>query len=251
MRTIAGLQDADTGTINVGDIDVNSDKQSLRKILGYLPQEFGLYPKVSALELFDHLAVMKGIVDKNEREKLTKSLLSQTNLWKYRNRKLGTFSGGMKQRFGIAQALIGNPQLIIVDEPTAGLDPTERNRFHNLLSEIGENVIVILSTHIVEDVSDLCSRMAIISDGRVRLVGEPASLIKGLKKHVWSGLIDKKDYKSTKNDFQLISSKLYMGKVQVRILDNKKPLDGFEKTSPDIEDIYFATINELDTESSK
>ena len=194
---------------------------------------------------------MKGIVDKNGREKLTKSLLSQTNLWKYRNRKLGTFSGGMKQRFGIAQALIGNPQLIIVDEPTAGLDPTERNRFHNLLSEIGENVIVILSTHIVEDVSDLCSRMAIISDGRVRLVGEPASLIKGLKKHVWSGLIDKKDYKSTKNDFQLISSKLYMGKVQVRILDNKKPLDGFEKTSPDIEDIYFATINELDTESSK
>jgi len=184
MRTIAGLQDADTGTINVGDIDVNSDKQSLRKILGYLPQEFGLYPKVSALELFDHLAVMKGIVDKNDREKLTKSLLSQTNLWKYRNRKLGTFSGGMKQRFGIAQALIGNPQLIIVDEPTAGLDPTERNRFHNLLSEIGENVIVILSTHIVEDVSDLCSRMAIISDGRVRLVGEPASLIKGLKKHV-------------------------------------------------------------------
>ena len=194
---------------------------------------------------------MKGIVEKNDREKLTKSLLSQTNLWKYRNRKLGTFSGGMKQRFGIAQALIGNPQLIIVDEPTAGLDPTERNRFHNLLSEIGENVIVILSTHIVEDVSDLCSRMAIISDGRVRLVGDPASLIKGLTKHVWSGLIDKKDYKSTKNDFQLISSKLYMGKVQVRILDNKKPLDGFEKTSPDIEDIYFATINELDTESSK
>ena len=251
MRTIAGLQDADTGTINVGDIDVKSDKQSLRKILGYLPQEFGLYPKVSALELFDHLAVMKGIVDKNDREKLTKSLLSQTNLWKYRNRKLGTFSGGMKQRFGIAQALIGNPQLIIVDEPTAGLDPTERNRFHNLLSEIGENVIVILSTHIVEDVGALCSRMAIISDGRVRLVGDPASLIKGLTKHVWSGLIDKKDYKSTKKDFQLISSKLYMGKVQVRILDNKKPLDGFEKTSPDIEDIYFATINELDTESSK
>ena len=145
---------------------MSKEKHELRKILGYLPQEFGLYPKVNALELFDHLAIMKGISNKSDREKLTKSLLSQTNLWKYRNRKLGTFSGGMKQRFGIAQALIGDPKLIIVDEPTAGLDPTERNRFHNLLSEIGENVIVILSTHIVEDVSDLCGNMAIIKDGQ-------------------------------------------------------------------------------------
>ena len=153
MRTIAGLQESDTWRITVGDIDVSREKHELRKILGYLPQEFGLYPKVNALELFDHLAIMKGISNKSDREKLTKSLLSQTNLWKYRNRKLGTFSGGMKQRFGIAQALIGDPKLIIVDEPTAGLDPTERNRFHNLLSEIGENVIVILSTHIVEAVS--------------------------------------------------------------------------------------------------
>ena len=158
-------------------------------------------------------------------------------------------SGGMKQRFGIAQALIGNPKLIIVDEPTAGLDPTERNRFHNLLSEIGENVIVILSTHIVEDVSDLCSHMAIIKDGEVRLIGEPMGLIKGLTKQVWTGLVDKKDYKSINNDYQLISSKLYMGKVQVRVLDDRQPMEGFEQTSPEIEDIYFATINELDTGS--
>ena len=177
MRTIAGLQELDKGSVTVGSIDVVKDKQELRKILGYLPQEFGLYPKVNALELFDHLAVMKGIANKKERIELAESLLSQTNLWKYRNRKLGTFSGGMKQRFGIAQALIGNPKLIIVDEPTAGLVPTERNRFHNLLSEIGENVIVILSTHIVEDVSDLCSNMAIIKEGEVKVVGEPAVLI--------------------------------------------------------------------------
>ncbi len=249
MRTIAGLQDADSGTITVGEINVETDKQALREILGYLPQEFGLYPKVTTVELFDHLAVMKGITEKGEREKLTKSLLVQTNLWKYRNRKLGTFSGGMKQRFGIAQALIGSPKLIIVDEPTAGLDPTERNRFHNLLSEIGENVIVILSTHIVEDVSDLCSHMAIIKDGEVRLIGEPMGLIKGLTKQVWTGLVDKKDYKNIKNDYQLISSKLYMGKVQVRLLDDRQPMEGFEQTSPEIEDIYFATINELDTGS--
>ena len=249
MRTIAGLQDADSGTITVGGINVETDKQALREILGYLPQEFGLYPKVTTVELFDHLAVMKGITEKSEREKLTKSLLAQTNLWKYRNRKLGTFSGGMKQRFGIAQALIGYPKLIIVDEPTAGLDPTERNRFHNLLSEIGENVIVILSTHIVEDVSDLCSHMAIIKDGEVRLIGEPMGLIKNLTKQVWTGLVNKKDYKNIKNDYQLISSKLYMGKVQVRVLDDRQPMEGFEQTSPEIEDIYFATINELDTGS--
>ena len=249
MRTIAGLQDADSGTITVGDINVETDKQALREILGYLPQEFGLYPKVTTVELFDHLAVMKGITEKSEREKLTKSLLTQTNLWKYRNRKLGTFSGGMKQRFGIAQALIGYPKLIIVDEPTAGLDPTERNRFHNLLSEIGANVIVLLSTHIVEDVSDLCSHMAIIKDGEVRLIGEPMGLIRGLTKQVWTGLVNKKDYKSIKNDYQLISSKLYMGKVQVRLLDDRQSMEGFEQTSPEIEDIYFATINELEAGS--
>ena len=249
MRTIAGLQDADSGSITVGDINVARDKQALREILGYLPQEFGLYPKVTAVELFDHLAVMKGITDKSERETSTKSLLTQTNLWKYRNRKLGTFSGGMKQRFGIAQALIGDPKLIIVDEPTAGLDPTERNRFHNLLSEIGENVIVILSTHIVEDVSDLCSHMAIIKEGQVKLIGEPMSLIKDIRKKIWTGLVEKKEYKRIKKDHQLVSSKLYMGKVQVRLLDDSQPIEGFEQSNSEIEDLYFATINELDAGS--
>lgn len=246
MRTIAGLQELDSGSITVGDIDVSKHKHELRKVLGYLPQEFGLYPKVNALELFDHLATMKGITDSKERGELTKSLLSQTNLWKYRNRKLGTFSGGMKQRFGIAQALIGEPKLIIVDEPTAGLDPTERNRFHNLLSAIGENVIVILSTHIVEDVSDLCSKMAIIKDGKVKLVGEPLTLVKDLKAQVWTGLVTKKDFKNVKNDHQVISSKLSMGKVQIRVLSDQEPIDGFKQVDPEIEDLYFATINELD-----
>ena len=246
MRTIAGLQELDSGSITVGDIDVSKHKHELRKVLGYLPQEFGLYPKVNALELFDHLATMKGITDSKERGVLTKSLLSQTNLWKYRNRKLGTFSGGMKQRFGIAQALIGEPKLIIVDEPTAGLDPTERNRFHNLLSAIGENVIVILSTHIVEDVSDLCSKMAIIKDGKVKLVGEPLTLVKDLKAQVWTGLVTKKDFKNVKNDHQVISSKLSMGKVQIRVLNDQEPIDGFKQVDPEIEDLYFATINELD-----
>ena len=249
MRTIAGLQDADSGSVTVGDINVSRDKQALREILGYLPQEFGLYPKVTAVELFDHLAVMKGITDKSEREKSTKGLLAQTNLWKYRNRKLGTFSGGMKQRFGIAQALIGDPKLIIVDEPTAGLDPTERNRFHNLLSEIGENVIVILSTHIVEDVSDLCSHMAIIKEGQVKLIGEPMSLIKDIRKKIWTGLVEKKEYKRIKKDHQLVSSKLYMGKVQVRLLDDSQPIEDFEQSNSEIEDLYFSTINELDTGS--
>jgi len=245
MRTIAGLQELDSGSITVGDIDVSKHKHELRKVLGYLPQEFGLYPKVNALELFDHLATMKGITDSKERGELTKSLFSQTNLWKYRNRKLGTFSGGMKQRFGIAQALIGEPKLIIVDEPTAGLDPTERNRFHNLLSAIGENVIVILSTHIVEDVSDLCSKMAIIKDGKVKLVGEPLTLVKDLKAQVWTGLVTKKDFKNVKNDHQVISSKLSMGKVQIRVLSDQEPIDGFKQVDPEIEDLYFATINEL------
>ena len=245
MRTIAALQDSDEGTIIVGDIDVSKDKQSLREILGYLPQEFGVYPKISANDLLDHMAVMKGIIDSKQRKEVVESLLHQTNLWEAKDQKLGTYSGGMKQRFGIAQALIGDPKLIIVDEPTAGLDPMERNRFHNLLSEIGENVIVILSTHIVDDVSDLCNNMAIILNGEVHLVGEPIQLIKKLDQKVWKGLIEKSELVEIEKENDVISSRLYLGKVQVRIFSESPMQNGFESVSPEIEDLYFATINGL------
>ena len=251
MRTIAALQDSDEGTITVGDIDVSKDKQSLREILGYLPQEFGVYPKISANDLLDHMAVMKGITDTKQRKEVVESLLHQTNLWEAKDQKLGTYSGGMKQRFGIAQALIGDPKLIIVDEPTAGLDPMERNRFHNLLSEIGENVIVILSTHIVDDVSDLCNNMAIILNGEVHLVGEPIQLIKKLDQKVWKGLIEKSDLVEIEKENDVISSRLYLGKVQVRIFSESPMQNGFESVSPEIEDLYFATINGLSISGSK
>ena len=251
MRTIASLQNSDEGTISVGDIDVAKDKQSLREILGYLPQEFGVYPKISANDLLDHLAVMKGITDSKQRKEVVESLLHQTNLWEAKNRKLGTYSGGMKQRFGIAQALIGDPKLIIVDEPTAGLDPMERNRFHNLLSEIGENVIVILSTHIVDDVSDLCNNMAIILNGEVHLVGEPIQLIKKLDSKVWSGLVEKSDLPDIEKNNDVISSRLYLGKVQVRIFSESPVQNGFESANPEIEDLYFATINGLNINGIK
>lgn len=251
MRTIAALQDSDEGTITVGDIDVSKDKQSLREILGYLPQEFGVYPKISANDLLDHLAVMKGITDSKQRKAVVESLLHQTNLWEAKDQKLGTYSGGMKQRFGIAQALIGDPKLIIVDEPTAGLDPMERNRFHNLLSEIGENVIVILSTHIVDDVSDLCNNMAIILNGEVHLVGEPIQLIKTLDQKVWKGLIEKSELVEIEKENDVISSRLYLGKVQVRIFSESPIQNGFESVSPEIEDLYFATINGLSISGSK
>ena len=251
MRTIAALQDSDEGTITVGDIDVSKDKQSLREILGYLPQEFGVYPKISANDLLDHMAVMKGITDSKQRKAVVESLLHQTNLWEAKDQKLGTYSGGMKQRFGIAQALIGDPKLIIVDEPTAGLDPMERNRFHNLLSEIGENVIVILSTHIVDDVSDLCNNMAIILNGEVHLVGEPIQLIKKLDQKVWKGLIEKSELVEIEKENDVISSRLYLGKVQVRIFSESPMQNGFEPVSPEIEDLYFATINGLSISGSE
>ena len=251
MRTIAALQDSDEGTITVGDIDVSKDKQSLREILGYLPQEFGVYPKISANDLLDHMAVMKGITDSKQRKAVVESLLHQTNLWEAKDQKLGTYSGGMKQRFGIAQALIGDPKLIIVDEPTAGLDPMERNRFHNLLSEIGENVIVILSTHIVDDVSDLCNNMAIILNGEVHLVGEPIQLIKTLDQKVWKGLIEKSELVEIEKENDVISSRLYLGKVQVRIFSESPMQNGFEPVSPEIEDLYFATINGLSISGSE
>ena len=243
MRTIAALQEADSGTIMLGDVDVAKDKQRLREMLGYLPQEFGVYPKVSAIDLLDHMAVMKGITDATNRKEQVDSLLYQVNLWESKDQKLGTFSGGMKQRFGIAQALLGDPKLIIVDEPTAGLDPMQRNRFHNLLSEIGENVVVILSTHIVDDVSDLCNDMAIILNGELKLVGKPLELIKRLEKKVWQGLVEKDVAESLKDDERLISSRLYMGKVKVRLFSDEGPESGFTISDPEIEDLYFATIN--------
>ncbi|MEL1232910.1 MAG: ABC transporter ATP-binding protein [Candidatus Neomarinimicrobiota bacterium] len=246
MRTIAALQEADSGTIMLGDVDVAKDKQRLREMLGYLPQEFGVYPKVSAIDLLDHMAVMKGITDAKKRKEQVESLLYQVNLWESKDQKLGTFSGGMKQRFGIAQALLGDPKLIIVDEPTAGLDPMQRNRFHNLLSEIGENVVVILSTHIVDDVSDLCNDMAIILNGELKLVGKPLELIKKLEKKVWQGLVEKDVAESLKDDERLISSRLYMGKVKVRLLSNVEPMNGFTLNEPEIEDLYFATINNFE-----
>ena len=245
MRTISSLQDADSGSITIGDIDIFKDKQSLRKILGYLPQEFGVYPKVTAVDLLDHMAIMKGITDSGYRKKEVASLLKKTNLWESKDQRLGTFSGGMKQRFGIAQALLGDPKLIIVDEPTAGLDPMERNRFHNLLSEIGENVVVILSTHIVDDVSDLCNDMAIILEGELKLTGKPLELIEKLNGMIWQGLLEKSVADTLKDDERLISTRLYMGKVKVRLLSDEKPMDGFELYQPEIEDLYFATINSL------
>ena len=246
MRTIAALQEADSGTIMLGDVDVAKDKQRLREMLGYLPQEFGVYPKVSAIDLLDHMAVMKGITDATNRKEQVDSLLYQVNLWESKDQKLGTFSGGMKQRFGIAQALLGDPKLFIVDEPTAGLDPMQRNRFHNLLSEIGENVVVILSTHIVDDVSDLCNDMAIILNGELKLVGKPLELIKKLEKKVWQGLVEKDVAESLKDDERLISSRLYMGKVKIRLLSDEEPESGFTISDPEIEDLYFATINNFE-----
>ena len=245
MRTIAALQEADDGSVMLGDIDVAKNKQALREMLGYLPQEFGVYPKVSAIDLLDHMAIMKGIADAQIRKEQVESLLYQVNLWESKEQKLGTFSGGMKQRFGIAQALLGDPKLIIVDEPTAGLDPMQRNRFHNLLSEIGENVIVILSTHIVDDVSDLCNDMAIILNGELKLSGKPLELIKKLEGKVWQGLIEKDVAETLEDDERLISKRLYMGKVKVRLLSDGAPMKGFKLNEPEIEDLYFATINDF------
>ena len=251
MRTISALQDPDEGSITFGDIDVLSDKQALREVLGYLPQEFGLYPKVTALDFLDHLAVMKGVTNGKERKNLVESLLQQTNLWDVRKKRLGTFSGGMKQRFGIAQALIGNPKLIIVDEPTAGLDPTERYRFHNLLSEIGENVVVILSTHIVDDVSDLCHDMAIIHEGEVRVLGDPLDLIKQMEGKVWRIISEKSVIESLEKTHNVISSRLYMGRLQVRIFSDIQPAKESESVAPEIEDLYFSTINGLGVKREK
>src|SRR5216683_6681114 len=223
MRILATLQEADSGSVTLNDIDVLKDKDRLRQTLGYLPQEFGLYPKVTAWQLLDHFANLKGIVNARERRALVQARLRQTNLWDARNQRLGTFSGGMKQRFGIAQALIGDPKLIIVDEPTAGLDPEERVRFHNLLSEIGEHVIVILSTHIVSDVTDLCHSMAIINLGRLLVEGEPVQLAQSLRGKIWQRLIPRAELPDYKARLPVISSRLVMGKTLIRVYGESAP----------------------------
>jgi len=242
MRTIATLQDADSGSIHLNDLDVLADKPAPRRLLGYLPQEFGVYPKVSAEAMLDHFAVLKGVVARGERKALVEALLKQVNLWDVRKRKLGTFSGGMRQRFGIAQALIGNPKLIIVDEPTAGLDPEERNRFLNLLAEIGENVVVILSTHIVEDVTDLCPRMAIIAQGQVRLTGQPSEAIRALDGRVWRKTIANAAIEDYRQRMTVLSTRLAGGKTVLHVLADAIPEGGFEAVTPDLEDVYFGQL---------
>ena len=242
MRTIASLQAPDSGTIDFNGTDIIASPQEIRQQLGYLPQEFGVYPKISAEKLLDHLAVLKGIVSKSDRKEQVTALLQQVNLYQHRKKTVFTFSGGMRQRFGIAQALLANPQIIIVDEPTAGLDPEERNRFLNLLGEIGENVIVILSTHIVEDVRDLCKNMAILDNGQIVLQGNPSELVKTLEGKIWSKIIEKEYLESNKNAFDVISSKLVSGETQIRVLADAQPEQGFKQIQPNLEDLYFATL---------
>jgi len=245
MRTIATLQDADGGSVHLGDLDVLADKTEARRRLGYLPQEFGVYPKVSAMAMLDHFAILKGVVDGRERKALVQALLNQVNLWQVRHRKLGTFSGGMRQRFGIAQALIGQPQLIIVDEPTAGLDPEERNRFLNLLAEVGEQVVVILSTHIVEDVTDLCPRMAIIAQGELRLTGEPHETIRSLEGRVWRKMVAKDALQQHLKDYQVLSIRLVAGQPVIHVLSDSDPGDGFVAVAADLEDVYFGELRRV------
>jgi len=242
MRTIATLQDPDSGSIQLDGLDVLARKDEVRKVLGYLPQEFGVYPKMSALDMLQHLAVMKGIYSSKERKEMVDTLLQQTNLWDVRKKALSTFSGGMKQRFGIAQALLGNPRLIIVDEPTAGLDPTERNRFLNLLSSIGREVTVILSTHIVEDVMDLCTQMAILHQGRVLYEGSPDAALGELRGRVWQQSIAKADLPAYEQRYRVISSRLIGGRPSLHVLSAVAPDDGFAPSVPNLEDVFFTKI---------
>jgi ABC-2 type transport system ATP-binding protein len=249
MRTLATLQEADSGTATFddgkgGSIDVLRDKDAVRRQLGYLPQDFGVYPKVSALDLLEHFAVLKGLTDRRQRREVVDGLLQQVNLWDVRKRKLGGFSGGMRQRFGIAQALLGNPRLVIVDEPTAGLDPEERNRFLNLLAEIGENVAVILSTHIVEDVTDLCPTMAIMNKGKVLLTGRPMDAISALEQQVWRKQVEKADLKRYEQEFTLLSTRLVAGHPVIHVFSAQRPEAGFEQVAPDLEDVYFQRLRQ-------
>ncbi len=227
--------------MRLGDLHVLRQKDEVRKILGYLPQEVGVYPKISAEAMLSHLAVLKG-VPREHRKETVEALLRQVNLWDVRKSKLGTYSGGTKQRFGIAQALLGDPKLIIVDEPTAGLDPTERLRFHNLLAEIGENIVVILSTHIVEDVSDLCRQMAIISEGEVLLTGRPTEAIEGLRGSIWRTVVDRERLAEYEERFRVISTRLWAGRTVIHVIAEERPTAEFEPASTDLEDVYFSTL---------
>jgi ABC-2 type transport system ATP-binding protein len=242
MRTLATLQTADSGSAHLGDIDVLNDKDAVRRVLGYLPQEFGVYARISAVEMLNHLATLKGIPGK-ERKEVVNALLERVNLWDHRKKAVSSYSGGMRQRFGIAQALLGEPRLIIVDEPTAGLDPGERNRFYNLLSEIGENVIVILSTHIVEDVKELCSNMAIIHNGQVLYAGAPEAALAQLRGKVWEKAIAKSEMEEYQNRHRVISSKLVGGSPIIHVLGDADPGDGFRPVEADLEDVFFSIVN--------
>jgi len=243
MRSIATLQTPTSGSIDFDGIDVIKDPEKLRRTLGYLPQDFGVYPRVSAYDMLDHMAVLKGIASAKDRKATVESLLQQVNLWTVRKKALAGFSGGMRQRFGIAQALIGNPKLIIVDEPTAGLDPEERNRFLNLLAEIGEQVVIILSTHIVEDVADLCPRMAVLAGGKIQLQGSPAELLKSMEGRVWKKTIDKEALDEAKTTYEVISTRLFAGKTVIHVLSDRRPGEGFEPVSGGLEDVYFSTLS--------
>lgn len=242
MRTIATLQEPDSGSIHLGDLDVLRSKGEVRKVLGYLPQDFGVYPRVNAEEMLDQIALLKGMANHKQRKEVVHELLRRVNLWDHRRKRLTGFSGGMRQRFGIAQALIGNPQLLIVDEPTAGLDPGERNRFYNLLAEIGDNVVVILSTHIVQDVMELCSNMAIIHLGKVLYAGVPERAVETLQGKVWRKSIERDQVKAYASRMHLISNKLVAGRPQIHVFAEAQPEAGFVAVAPDLEDVFFASI---------
>ena len=244
MRTIATLQEPDSGTITLDGHDIVRDPAALRARLGYLPQEFGVYPGISAVALLDHIAVLKGILDRRQRAEQVAAVLQIANLYEVRKKAVSTYSGGMRQRFGIAQALLGSPRLIIVDEPTAGLDPEERNRFHNLLSDIGEEAVVLLSTHIVEDVSELCPRMAILAAGRVVLEGSPQRLVQALDGRLWRKAVAKRSLDDYRRNLTVISTRLFAGETQLHVLADARPESGFELVAPNLEDVYFATLAE-------
>ncbi len=245
MRILATLQDADSGTAMLGEMDVLNDKESVRKVLGYLPQEFGVYPRTSAVDLLDHLALLKGFGNSGERKEIVNYLLNKVNLFEHRKKSVSSYSGGMRQRFGIAQCLIGDPKLVIVDEPTAGLDPGERNRFYNILSEIGENIIVILSTHIVQDVRELCNQMAIVDKGKVLFSGNTDDALLQIKGKVWERKVDKSELPFYQGEYKIISSKLVGGKPLIHAFSEKELDNGFTKAEENLEDVFFANLNEL------